>query len=90
LFEELHGPVLRVRQGHRADQYSPGKSRFAVLAGIPLVHGIHDFGRLANCQDRPFGYLIQLLVGNDGCNLDDVIRRRIETGHFEIDPDQIR
>ncbi len=38
---------------------------------------------------RAFGQGVQVTVGDDGRHLDDDVAVRIQTGHFQIDPDQV-
>ena len=60
-----------------------------MLGRVPLVHPIHNFLWLVNRQHRALRYFVQMKVSHDCCDFDDLIRDRIQTGHFQIDPDQI-
>ena len=60
-----------------------------MLNRIPLVHGGKNFVGLMDCQDRPLGQDLQVLVGNHGCNLENTVMLRVQTGHFKVDPDQV-
>src|SRR5690606_4131092 len=60
-----------------------------VLAGIPLIHAVEQRIGLLDGQRRPFGEHVQLGVGDDGGNFDDHVLVRIQTGHFQVDPDQV-
>ena len=60
-----------------------------MLGGIPLIHGgEHGIG-LMNGEHRTFRQYIQLAVGNDGGDLDNTVGLGIETGHFQVYPDQV-
>ena len=77
------GRVGAARQDPR-DQ--PGA---AVLAPIPVVHGLQHLIALMHRDDRPFGEHLEVLVGYDRGDFDDEIGVRLEPGHFKIDPNEI-
>lgn len=37
---------------------------------------------------RPLGHGLEIPVGYDGRNLDDLIPQRVQPGHFQVDPYQ--
>ena len=80
---------LSILHRDTALEYTRREARFAVLPGVPFVHGIHRGPGLPDGNDRAFGKLVQKFVGNDGGDLDNGIAHGIEPRHLEIDPDQI-
>ena len=38
---------------------------------------------------RPLRQFIEILVGNNGCDLDDRIVNGVEPGHLQVDPNQM-
>jgi hypothetical protein len=60
-----------------------------VLTGVPFVHRFEFFLGLVDGQNWPFGEDIELTVGNDGGDLDDAMAFRNQTGHLQVDPDQV-
>ena len=60
-----------------------------MLAGIPFIHGGQHVIGLMYREHRTFRQYIQLAVGNDGGDLDNTVGLGIETGHFQVDPDQV-
>jgi hypothetical protein len=60
-----------------------------MLITIPIVHGGEHSLALMHCEDRALRQHIEVFVGYDRRNLDDEIGLGFETGHFQIDPNQI-
>ena len=60
-----------------------------MVAGIPFVHGRQTFIALMHRQHRSFRQHIQIGVGDDGGDLNDAILLGAQTGHFQVDPDQV-
>ncbi len=58
-------------------------------AAIPVIHRLQHLGRRGNCQHRAGGQFVEILVGHDGGNLDDLVGGRVQSGHFQVDPDQV-
>ena len=56
---------------------------------VPRVHAVEDFIGLMNHEDWPFGQHIQVGVGDDGRDFNDLVAIGVEAGHFHINPDQI-
>jgi hypothetical protein len=44
---------------------------------------------VADGEHRTFGQNDQVFVGDDGGDFEDRIVVRIQTGHFQVDPDEI-
>src|SRR5690242_9073023 len=61
----------------------------AVLVAVPAVHGFEPVQLVADRKHRPFGQNVEILVGDDGGDLQDGIGIRVEAGHLQIDPDQV-
>ena len=61
---------------------------FAVLASVPFIHATENLLTLPYGQLRSLGDDVEIAVGDDGGDLDDIIPRRIQTGHFQVDPDK--
>ena len=72
-----------------AIQHTCREAALGMLAGIPCIHRVHRLGRLSDCDDRPLGQFVQMLVCDDGGYFDNRIVDRVEPGHLEIDPDQV-
>ena len=60
-----------------------------MMTGIPLVHRVQQFTRLAHQHNRSLLDDVQRRVGDDRGNLQDSLFLRIEPTHFEIHPDQV-
>jgi ribosome biogenesis GTPase / thiamine phosphate phosphatase len=60
-----------------------------MLGPIPVIHGSEHGIGLMHREHRAFGKHVEVFVGYDRRNLDDEIGRRIEAGHFQIDPNEI-
>ena len=60
-----------------------------MLTGVPFVHTVEDGIMLMNGEYRAFSKHVQLTVGYNGSNFDDVIIVGIKTGHFQVNPDQV-
>ena len=82
------GLLFGHRHGHLTVADALCEPGTAVLPGIPLVHPFEDVRGLMNGQHRTLGDDHQLPVRDDRGNLDDRIPLGIETGHFQIDPDE--
>ena len=65
------------------------QSAFAVMLTVPVVKGVEEFGRLLNGDDRPFGEDVELGVGDEGSDFEDVVALAVEAGHFEVNPDEV-
>jgi len=65
------------------------QTRLTMMGPVPLVHTIKYCLRLVDDQLRTLGNDHEILVGHQRCDLDDVILKRIQPGHFKIDPDEI-
>ncbi len=92
----LH-PFLQEGQGQRlglggfdaALAHPLGQPGLAMGAGVPLVHAGEDRVTLVDGDHRAFGQHVELAVGDDGGHFDDVVLVGIQTGHFQVDPDQV-
>ena len=60
-----------------------------MLIAIPIIHGAEHGLALMHREYRTFGKHVEVFVGYDRRDLDDEIGLRIETGHFQIDPNEI-
>ena len=87
--EERQRPRFRLRLRAGAGQHPFGEPRAAVLLGVPLVHRREDAGGLANRDLRPVRQHPERRIGDDGGDLDDLLGIGIETGHLQIDPDEV-
>ena len=59
-----------------------------MLAPVPVVHRVEHGVRLVDGEHRPFGQRVQMLVRDDGGDLDDVIAVGLQSRHLQVDPDQ--
>ena len=89
LREEIERLLLRFFSGRLAGQHALRQSRLAVLPGIPLIHRDHNGLILVKHQLRAYRYFLQATIGDNSCYLDYLIIRRVQTGHFKIDPNQV-
>ena len=73
LLQEIQSRLLSLlgRNGTRKDPLR--KTRFAMLAGIPFIHGIHDGLRLTDYQIRTDRDLPQVNIGHHCRNLDYLV-----------------
>ena len=60
-----------------------------MLVAIPLIHGRERVIALVHRINGTLGEHTQVFVGYDRRDFDDQIGLGLETGHFQIDPDQI-
>src|ERR1700730_16788997 len=88
-FEKFQGRALRHGGVHIAREDSGGETRIAVLPPVPIVHRVERRLTLTYGQHRPFREHVEVFVGYDRGNFDDEIGLRLQTGHFEVDPNEI-
>src|SRR5258708_26876672 len=60
-----------------------------MLIAIPIVHRLEHGRALMHREDRAFSQHSEVFVGYDRRDLDDEIGLRLETGHFQMDPNEI-
>ena len=60
-----------------------------MLLLVPVVHRRQRRVALVDGQHRPLGENSELAVGHDGRDFDDAVGLGIQTGHFQINPDQV-
>ena len=60
-----------------------------MLAGIPFIHAGQDGIALVDRKYRAFCQNIELAIGNNRGNFDNHVILCIQTGHFQVDPNQI-
>ena len=53
-----------------------------------FVHKRHGFWRLVDDKVGPLGDDLEVVVGEEGGDLDDHVLGGVETCHFEIDPSE--
>ena len=90
-------PLLQKRDGFRfglrradlAVAHALGEAGFAVLVGVPLVHGVEDAVGLMDGVGGAFGEDVEVGVGDQGGDFDDHVFIRVKAGHLQIDPDQV-
>ncbi|MNY64968.1 hypothetical protein D3C86_2021590 [compost metagenome] len=58
-------------------------------AGVPFIHAGKRLVTLMHRNHRAFGQDIEVAIGNDRGHFDDHVLLRIESGHFQVDPDQV-
>src|SRR5258707_1556107 len=63
--------------------------RATMLVAVPIVHCAEHSLALMHREHRAFGKHVEVLVGYDRRDLDDEIGLRFESGHFQIDPNEI-
>ncbi|MNT38372.1 hypothetical protein D3C72_1745610 [compost metagenome] len=57
--------------------------------GVPLVHTRQHLVTVVNGDHRAFGQGVEIAVSDNGGHFDDDVMIRIQTGHFQVDPDQV-
>lgn len=57
-----------------------------MMFNTPFIHVIHDLFTLVDDEIGSFGDKIQITVGNETGDFDDMVVVDIETCHFEVDP----
>jgi hypothetical protein len=82
-----HGFRRRNVQGTLPD--ARDQTRLTMMAGVPFIHRRQYGLALVNRKARTLGDHLEIGIGNEGGNLDDVVIERIESGHFKVDPDQM-
>ena len=60
-----------------------------MLIAVPVVHGVKHGVALMYGNHRSLGKHMEVFVGYDRRNLNDEIGVRFQTGHFQIDPNEI-
>ena len=83
------GTYSRMKASVAASAAALQQSAFAVMLTVPVVKVVEEFGRLLNGDDRPFGEDVELGVGDEGSDFEDVVALAVEAGHFEVNPDEV-
>ena len=65
-----------------------GQTTGTMGAGTPFIHLLQQAVGLMNGNHRPLCHDIQLGVGDDAGHLDNAFLLGIQTGHFQVNPDQ--
>ena len=87
--EKCKRHFFRLLHRHATLAHAFGQTRSPVMSRVPFVHCRQDLVRLVYRQHRAFRNLVQIAVRDDRSDLDDVIAGGVETGHFQVDPDQM-
>ncbi len=88
-FQERDGFGFRFSHADTAVAYALGEAGVAVGAGVPLIHGGEDGIAVMDGDHRTFGQGVEVAVGDNGRHLDDDVGVGVQTGHFQIDPNQV-
>ena len=72
-----------------AAAHAVGQTRLTMCAGAPLIHARQHRIRLMHGDHGPLGDEIQIRIGDDCGHLNDAVSVRIQSGHLQIDPDQV-
>ena len=59
------------------------------MRGVPFIHGVQPRIRGVDGNDRPLCQGVQVAVGNDGGYFNDHVLIGFQSGHFQINPDQV-
>ena len=89
LFQKSDGFSFGFSHAGTAVAHALGQAGVAVGAGVPLVHGGEYGVAVVDGDHRPFGQGVEVAVGDNGGHLDDDVGVRVQTGHFQIDPNQV-
>lgn len=89
LFKKRDGLRLGFGHGGGAVFDALGQATATVGAGVPFVHAGQHFIAVVDGDDRTFSQGIEVAVGNDGGHFDNDVVVRVQTGHFQVDPDQV-
>ena len=60
-----------------------------MLSGIPLIHPCENRIWLMNCENGPFCQDVELAVSDNGGDFDNIVVIGVETGHLQVNPDQV-
>ena len=55
---------------------------------VPAVHPVQHRIVLVHDAHRSLGDRLQILIGNDDRHLDDAVGIGLESGHFQVNPDE--
>ena len=88
-FKEGDGFSFGVAHADAAVTHALGQAGVAVGARIPLIHGGEDGVAVVNGDHRTFGQGVEVAVGDNRRHLDDDVGVGVQTGHFQIDPNQV-
>lgn len=89
LLQEGNGFGFGFGHADAAVTHTLGQTGVAVGAGVPLVHGGEHGVAVVDGDHRTFGQGVEVAVGDNGRHLDDDVGVRVQTGHFQIDPNQV-
>lgn len=87
--QKLERHSLGISGAELAEPNTIRQARLTVRPAVPLVHAGEHRLRLVDGDDRSFGDHVQIGIGDDRRDLDDVVEVRTEPRHFEVDPDKV-
>ena len=87
--QEFQGLQFGLALIRRAGADPRDQTGFAVLFLVPVVHRCQHCVILVDGQHRPFSQDVELAVGHDGRDFNDAVGLRVQTGHLQINPDQV-
>ncbi len=88
-FQEGDGFSFGVAHADAAVSHALGQAGVAVGARVPFIHGGEDGVTVVNGDHRTFGQGVEIAVGDNRRHLDDDVGVGVQTGHFQIDPNQV-
>ena len=85
------GDGLRLGLGHGGGAVLDplGQAAATVSASVPFVHARQHFIAVMDGDNRTFSQGVEVAVGDDGGHFNNDVVIRIQTGHFQVDPDQV-
>lgn len=88
-FQEGDSFGLGFGHADAAVAHALGQPGVTVGAGVPLVHGGEYGVAVVDGDHRAFSQGVEVAVGDNGRHLDDDVGVGVQTGHFQIDPNQV-
>ena len=89
LFDEVQRRPLSLTLGNGGGAHALYQARLPVRRLVPLIHRTEALLTLVNRQHRADRERFQLTICNDRRHLDNSVLIGIETGHLEVDPDEV-
>ncbi len=87
--DEGQGLLFGLGEGLFRGLHLGNKTRILMVFLVPIVHGIQDGIGLVDHQGGALGHQVEVLIGNEGGDLQDHAGLGVQTGHFHVHPDQV-
>jgi len=87
--KELQRDLLGLAFVVRTQFHALDEAGRAMVALVPVIHAGHGLGGLVNGQHGAFRDDLQVGIGNDGGDFDDAVGLGDQSGHLQVDPDEV-